>query len=279
LPAYDPDNSPPIYATPISGVYTTDIREALGAPREVDISMFEIYDTSVIIDDKEYTYLYDGEDGSINIGSGPYQLPTENFQVKELGFEETDNEEFSMDFNLDMKTAKLESKKRRKDNYDYKIAREYVLPDFTTLRRGYVRELKNQQDDMQSILLNNERFAVPELLFSPADVGIMQMGIPEAIAYSISKCDKSAHPWLFNNIVLTGGCCLFPNFKDRVEREVRELAPHLMEVSVRLPEDPIGYAWQGGVKLAKDECLGQISVSREEYLERGNAVCEERYYL
>ena len=38
--------------------------------------------------------------------------------------------------------------------------------------------------------MSNERFAVPETLFHPSDVGIQEMGIPEAIVYSISKLPK-----------------------------------------------------------------------------------------
>jgi len=190
----------------------------------------------------------------------------------------------SLDFAADMKQAKAESRKRRKDNYQYKIAREYVLPDFTSLRRGYLRNLRppGGQEDKgeQCIQLNNERFCVPELLFNPSDVGIMQMGIPEAIAHSISLCDASARPFLYNNILLTGGNALFPNFRARVEGEVRQLAPNLMDVRVRSPPtDPLSYAWEGGAKLAGDPCLPDISVSREEYLEHGNLICEERYYL
>ena len=107
----------------------------------------------------------------------------------------------------------------------------------------------------------------------------MQMGIAEAIAHSISKCDPSAQPWLYKNIILTGGSCCFPNFKERVETEVRKLAPHLMDVGVTLPQDPVQYSFHGGTKLAHDECLSHISVSREEYFEQGEAICEERYYL
>lgn len=35
--------------------------------------------------------------------------------------------------------------------------------------------------------LANERFAVPEMLFHPADIGIQEMGIPEAIVDSIQS--------------------------------------------------------------------------------------------
>lgn len=39
----------------------------------------------------------------------------------------------------------------------------------------------------QILRLTNERFAVPEMLLHPSDIGIQEMGIPEAIVNSISK--------------------------------------------------------------------------------------------
>jgi actin-related protein 6 len=42
----------------------------------------------------------------------------------------------------------------------------------------------------QLIRMNNERFAIPELLFHPSDVGIQEMGIPEAIIHVMSKLDE-----------------------------------------------------------------------------------------
>ena len=46
------------------------------------------------------------------------------------------------------------------------------------------------------------------------------------------------------NIVLTGGSVMFPGFRERLETEVRSLAPQLMEVVVRMggPE-PDFYPW------------------------------------
>lgn len=35
--------------------------------------------------------------------------------------------------------------------------------------------------------MNNERFAVPELLFHPSDVGVQEMGIAEALIHAVSK--------------------------------------------------------------------------------------------
>lgn len=39
----------------------------------------------------------------------------------------------------------------------------------------------------QILRLTHERFAVPEILFHPSDIGIQEMGIPEAIVDSIQN--------------------------------------------------------------------------------------------
>lgn len=44
----------------------------------------------------------------------------------------------------------------------------------------------------QILRLANERFAVPEILFNPSDIGIQEMGIPEAIVYSIQNLPEGA---------------------------------------------------------------------------------------
>lgn len=116
------------------------------------------------------------------------------------------------------------------------FSRDYVLPDFTTIRRGFLKPAdqtgKKAKDDVveQVIRLNNERFAVPELLFSPSDVGISQTGIPEAIVECISRCEPQVQPWLYRNIVLTGGNACLRNMRARVEKDVRALAADIYDV-------------------------------------------------
>ena len=44
----------------------------------------------------------------------------------------------------------------------------------------------------QILRLTNERFAVPEILFHPSDIGIQEMGIPEAIVYSIQNLPEGS---------------------------------------------------------------------------------------
>lgn len=194
----------------------------------------------------------------------------------------------SLQYEKDMQVSKQESliNPRKQPDFHYEISKDYVLPDFTTIRRGFLRNhCKSNQASAaenevieQTIRLNNERFSVPECLFSPSDVGIDQCGIPETIVHAIQECDQEAQPWLYRNILLTGGNACLPNFKERIQREIRALAPDAYDVNVRLPEDPVGYAWHGGAALASDPVFSSICVTKQEYLERGPAVCHERYY-
>lgn len=160
----------------------------------------------------------------------------------------------STDFNHDISAAL----KKGKDN---SFAVDYVLPDFTTLRRGYIRpkeeigsgeqvckifltSLGYFQGDLaflftvvQVIRMNNERFTVPELLFHPSDIGIQQMGISEAIVHVIEKFPFEIQSHLYKNILLIGGSCNIPNFKERVEKDVRTMAPAECEVHVSLASE------------------------------------------
>lgn len=60
----------------------------------------------------------------------------------------------------------------------------------------------------QILRLTNERFAVPEILFHPSDIGIQEMGIPEAIVYSIQNLPEGITYKYFEKCVW-GGVVLF----------------------------------------------------------------------
>jgi len=164
------------------------------------------------------------------------------------------------------------------------IARDYVLPDFTTIRRGFMKSHEEStgkpMEGEQLVRMNNERFMVPEVLFRPSDIGITQMGLPEAVVQSINSCEVSAQPWLYNNILLTGGNSAFPGMAERLQMEVRKLAPCDVQVQVTVGGDePSEHAWRGGASLANDPSFTQLCVTKEDYLERGFQACQQKFYL
>ena len=184
----------------------------------------------------------------------------------------------SQNFVSDMEIA------RKKGSANSTI-REYVLPDFTNRRRGFLREQitksssQKQQTDEQCLKLANECFAIPEILFHPSNIGIGQMGIPEAIAHSISLTPNEMHPHLYANIIITGGNALFPGFEERLLSDVRKLAPDDYEVSVTVPENPPSYAWLGGATLASTSSKPGhlVPVTLAEYKEHGHSLCYRRF--
>nr|XP_012143207.1 PREDICTED: actin-related protein 6 isoform X2 [Megachile rotundata] len=109
------------------------------------------------------------------------------------------------------------------------------------------------------------------------NVGIRQMGIPEAIMDCLKACDEETWPHLLCNIILTGGNAKFPGFQERIYKEVRSLAPAEYAINVYLPENPITYAWHGGKTLSKDPIFSSLLVTREDYEEEGQNLCFERF--
>ena len=41
-----------------------------------------------------------------------------------------------------------------------------------------------------AVRMGNERFTIPEVLFSPQDIGINEAGIPEMLTQTVNKCPK-----------------------------------------------------------------------------------------
>lgn len=157
------------------------------------------------------------------------------------------------------------------------IVVDYVLPNFTSTNRGFIR--KNQEGkrdgEEQCLRLGNERFSVPELLFHPSDIGIQEMGVAEAICDAISTTPPEMHPHLFANIVLTGGSANFPYFKERVEKDVRALAPSHYTVRVDMADSPHLYALQGGQLVGAEGDCQAWYVSAAELKEKGVDLCIE----
>lgn len=183
----------------------------------------------------------------------------------------------SQDLSRDMEVAKLRDDRNT-------IVRDYVLPDFSHIRRGYVKTAETMTTEEttfeeQIIRLTNERFTVPELLFHPSDIGIRQCGIPEAVVAAITSAPEILHPHLYSNILLTGGSAMLPGFRDRVYSNIRALSPSEYEVSVYQPPDPITWAWRGGSALCTAREFELLKVTRKDFQEYGLEVCRRRFNL
>ncbi|KAI9023515.1 actin-related protein 6 [Phycomyces nitens] len=177
----------------------------------------------------------------------------------------------------------------RKPYRENPIIQEYVLPDFAHHSQGHVRTKSDRlaplnrsaENPVEQILpMNNERFMIPEILFNPSDIGMNQAGIPEAIFQAIEACDPEYHGLLYANIVLVGGNANLIGYKERIEQDLQVMVPSEYELRIAVPEDPVGYAWKGGNRLASlgtKTDLQKRFVSRKEYMEYGSEICQRRF--
>ncbi|EGC32012.1 hypothetical protein DICPUDRAFT_99023 [Dictyostelium purpureum] len=206
----------------------------------------------------------------------------------------------STDFMKDLTTCQKEREKSP-------LRLDYVLPNYndSNNKTGYIKKPKEQinssdndikenldsnnnsnsnnnnekDEDMDQVLtLVNERFTVPELLFNPSDIGMNQAGLAESIVQSINCTNPNLHIPLYSNIVLLGGSTLFPGLKQRLELELRRLAPEQYNINIFQPQDPILSPLYGGIRLAQQPDYLKYTVSRQEYEEYGYNYCNKKFF-
>lgn len=137
------------------------------------------------------------------------------------------------------------------------------------------RALEGQQ---QILKLSVERFAIPEVLFRPSDVGL-SIGwctLPQAIAQSILACPDYFRPALCLSIKLIGGLSKLMNLKERLEVELRSIMPCQYNLSVDLMDQELNRVWFGTQSLVTTQPFHDVSVSRIEWDAKGRKGAYER---
>jgi Actin len=182
--------------------------------------------------------------------------------------DDNDDEDMS-----DAGDAKVKSRKPGKDDAsigDDDEEEEEETPD--QIRRRLLkqkeeeeRRRREEEAERQVLNLSVERFAIPEALFRPSDVGLPAewAGLPEAIVQSIQACPRHFQPALCRSIYLVGGLSQLPGLKERLEGELRALVPCDLDVAIVVCSDPINQAWHGARQLALDLPPDMWSLRRE----------------
>lgn len=176
-----------------------------------------------------------------------------------------------------------EMKLDRKATSDARV--DYVLPDGLRLLRGFSRphdpsaaaarkrKLNAMTADAEvSMTLGNERFTIPEILFSPSDIGSKQPGLPDMIMQSLATLPPLIQATMLSNVLFIGGNARLAGFRNRLESELRMLTKSDWAVRVRQMPDPVTSSWLGGARLASrhQNIVREYGVTRAEYLEHGS---------
>jgi len=166
----------------------------------------------------------------------------------------------------------------RADKSRNTIIQEYVLPDFSRNRRGYIRQPDDPTIDGEQILyMGNERFSIPEVMFCPEHIGLHQAGLGEAIVQSINLLPEDLQGMFWANIGLIGGSTMFPGFATRLMAELRPCAPADCEIKIYESKDAITEAYYSAMALATSSTFTNVAVTRAEYLEGGSSYCRRKF--
>ncbi|EGN93982.1 hypothetical protein SERLA73DRAFT_189133 [Serpula lacrymans var. lacrymans S7.3] len=177
----------------------------------------------------------------------------------------------SSSFSQDLEMCRLKPKRNP-------IVQEYILPDFSSNRKGRVRQPHDTVSESDQILfMENERFSIPELIFRPDDIGLDQSGLALTIAASISLLPQDLQGMFWANIGLIGGNTLFPGFHARLLSELRSLAPLDFDVAIYQCDNPITEAYHSAVNFARQPDFFDHVVTRAEYLESGSSASRRKF--
>ncbi|KAJ6080016.1 hypothetical protein N7467_009769 [Penicillium canescens] len=199
----------------------------------------------------------------------------------------------SNDFAGDLEQTWKAGRKRQASSEEG-IVLDYVLPDPNANRKGFSRphdpllQVKKKKGALSGLsaevlsedvlVLGNERFAVPEILFTPSDIGMKSAGIPEIILQSLSALPTGLHSAFLANVMVVGGNALIPGFMERLETELRQIASAECVVRVRRATDPVHSTWLGACRFATNrEEISRVAISRQEYQEYGSGWAGRRF--
>ena len=158
-----------------------------------------------------------------------------------------------------------------------------VEQDFEQVMRDSIDNVSMEKSyelpDQRNIVIGNERFRCPELMFQPNHAGFEDIeGIHLYSYYSIMKWDAEIRKDLFANVVLSGGSTLFEGIEKRLKYEIQQLASSNNRIEILAPAERKYSVWLGGSILGALSTFQSMWISEAEYQEEGARIIHKKCF-
>jgi len=165
---------------------------------------------------------------------------------------------------------------------DIKETMTVVVSDFNEAMKdadeSHACEKNYELPDGRKILIGNERFRCPEILFTPSLANHDLEGVPKYCYDSVMKCDNDVRKDLFANIILSGGSTLFEAMGERLWHEIHKLQPNNGRIKVLAPPERLYSVWLGGSILASLSTFQSMWITKQEYDENGPNIIHRKCF-
>ncbi|CAK79549.1 unnamed protein product (macronuclear) [Paramecium tetraurelia] len=155
----------------------------------------------------------------------------------------------------------------------------YVALDYEEEMKIYKEsKAKNKHYELPDgniIVIEDQRFRCPELLFKPKLIGFEVGGIDELTHKQILKCQEEIRDNLYKNIVLSGGTSLFPGLEERLRRELYFLVLSKQKIKIVAYRERF-QEWIGGQILSSLSYSENMWITRREYDENGPTIVHRK---
>ena len=153
----------------------------------------------------------------------------------------------------------------------------YVALDFEEELKS-IEPFDYEYPDGTHAIIKEQRIRCTEALFNPILLGKDFDGIAKTCYDSIQRSKYDIGKDLYNNIILSGGNSMFNGFKERLTKEIKDLAPESIKEEVHViasPERKFA-VWIGGSILSQISTFESMWVTKTEYEESGATIVHKK---
>ena len=131
-----------------------------------------------------------------------------------------------------------------------------------------------QLPDGETITIGKERFKAVEPYFDSTILNLKNC-VQNSIFFPIFQNDFSISSLFYSNIILSGGCSLFPGMPERIEKELRL---NFEKIKVVAPPHRHHSAWIGASLFSSLSTFKAFCISKEEYDEYGPPIVNTKCF-